>query len=109
MLRRLAGLVVTSVLALASPAAAQDKAIELKFSSWVSTVHGHHTGVMVPWAKMVEEKSKGRIKITIYPGSTLGKPADHYDMVKDGIADLGFTTPGYTPVNRAGFCGGSNP
>jgi TRAP-type C4-dicarboxylate transport system substrate-binding protein len=79
------------------PAAAQDKPIELKFSSWVSAVHGHHTGVMVPWAKMLEEKSGGRLKVTIYPGSTLGKPADHYDMVKDGIADMGFTTPGYTP------------
>ena len=77
--------------------AAQDKPIELKFSSWVGTVHGHHTGVMVPWAKMVEEKSRGRLKITIYPGSTLGKATDHYDLVKDGIADMGFTTPGYTP------------
>jgi TRAP-type C4-dicarboxylate transport system substrate-binding protein len=94
-------LVVTLALLLASslaaPATAQDKPIELKFSSWVSAVHGHHTGVMVPWAKMVEEKSKGRLKITIYPGGTLGKAVDHYDMVKDGIADMGFTTPGYTP------------
>ena len=49
----------------AGPAAAQDKPIELKFSSWVSAVHGHHTGVMVPWAKMIEEKSKGRLKVTI--------------------------------------------
>jgi TRAP-type C4-dicarboxylate transport system substrate-binding protein len=79
------------------PARAQTKPIELKFSSWVSTVHGHHTGVMVPWAKMIEEKSGGRLKITIFPGSILGKPADHYDLVKDGIADLAFTTPGYTP------------
>ena len=79
------------------PATAQTKPIELKFSSWVSTVHGHHTGVMVPWAKMIEEKSNGRLKITIFPGSILGKPADHYDLVKDGIADLAFTTPGYTP------------
>ena len=99
MSRRL--LVVTFALLLtclvAGSAAAQDKPIELKFSSWVSAVHGHHTGVMVPWAKMVEEKSKGRLKITIYPGSTLGKAVDHFDMVKDGIADLGFTVPGYTP------------
>ena len=28
-------------------AAAQDKPIELKFSSWVGIAHGHHTGVMV--------------------------------------------------------------
>jgi len=90
-------LVLALVAAPVAPAAAQDKPIELKFSSWVATVHGHHTGVMVPWAKMVEEKSKGRLKITIYPGSTLGKAADHYDMIKDGIADMGFTTPGYTP------------
>ena len=76
---------------------AQDKPIELKFSSWVSTVHGHHTGVMVPWAKMIEEQSGGRLKVTIYPGGTLGKPADHFDLVKNGIADMGFAAPGYTP------------
>src|SRR5262245_61382737 len=76
---------------------AQDKPIELKFSSWVSAVHGHHTGVMVPWAKMVEEKSGGRLKITLYPGSTLGKAADHVDLVTGGIADMGFASPGMTP------------
>jgi TRAP-type C4-dicarboxylate transport system substrate-binding protein len=78
-------------------AVAQDKPIELKFSSWVSTVHGHHTGVMAPWAKMIEEKSGGRLKVTIFPGGTLGKPADHFDMAKDGIADIVFIAPGYTP------------
>jgi TRAP-type transport system periplasmic protein len=78
-------------------AAAQDKPIELKFASWVSTVHGHHTGVLVPWAKMIEEKSGGRPKVTIYPGGTLGKPADHFDLVQNGIADLEFVAPGYTP------------
>jgi TRAP-type C4-dicarboxylate transport system substrate-binding protein len=99
MVRRLlvASLALLSTCLTAGAAGAQDKPIELKFSSWVSAVHGHHTGVMVPWAKMVEEKSKGRLKITIYPGSTLGKAVDHYDMVKDGVADMGFTTPGYTP------------
>jgi TRAP-type C4-dicarboxylate transport system substrate-binding protein len=94
---KIISLVVALVWLASTPTAAQDKPIELKFSSWVSAVHGHHTGVMVPWAKMLEEKSRGRLKITIYPGATLGKPADHYDMVKDGIADLAFTTPGYTP------------
>ena len=98
---RHAWMVAALVLALVgvsfAPLPAQDKPIELRFSSWVATVHGHHTGVMVPWAKMVEDKSGGRLKITIYPGSTLGKAVDHYDMVKDGIADIGFTVPGYTP------------
>ena len=95
------GMVVALTLALLclsfNSVGAQDKPIELRFASWVSAVHGHHTGVIVPWVKMIEEKSGGRLKITVYPGSTLGKPADHYDMVKDGIADLAFTSPGYTP------------
>jgi TRAP-type C4-dicarboxylate transport system substrate-binding protein len=97
-MRHLSLVVVLALLSIAPvPALAQDKPIELKFSSWVATVHGHHTGVMVPWAKAIEDKSGGRLKITIYPGSVLGKAADHYDMVKDGIADIAFTTPGYTP------------
>jgi TRAP-type transport system periplasmic protein len=98
---RHAWMVVVLALAFVRPApgsaAAQDKPIELKFASWVSTVHGHHTGVLVPWAKMIEEKSGGRLKVTIYPGGTLGKPADHFDLVQNGIADLEFVAPGYTP------------
>jgi TRAP-type C4-dicarboxylate transport system substrate-binding protein len=92
-------LVLACVRLWSGSAAAQSKPkpIELKFSSWVSAVHGHHTGVMVPWARMLEEKSDGRLKVTIFPGGTLGKPADHFDMVKDGIADMGFIAPGYTP------------
>jgi len=90
-------LALACVRLLSGSATAQDKPIELKFSSWVSTVHGHHTGVMAPWTKMIEEKSGGRLKVTIYPGGTLGKPADHFDLVQNGIADLGFVAPGYTP------------
>ena len=77
------------------PAAAQAP-IELKLSSWVGIGHGHHRNVLVPWAKMVEEKSGNRLKVTIYPGATLGKPADHFDLVKNGIADIGYATHGYT-------------
>ena len=95
--RMVVALVLALVAASSGPLAAQDKPIELKFSSWVGIAHGHHTGVMVPWAKMIEEKSGGRLKVTIYPGSTLGKPADHYDMVVNGIADIAFIAPGYTP------------
>jgi len=81
----------------AGPAAAQDKPIELRFSSWVGIGHGHHREVLVPWAKLIGEKSGGRLKVTIYPGGVLGKPADHWDLIKNGIADMGFGTHGYTP------------
>jgi hypothetical protein len=62
------------------------QADRLKFSSWVGTIHGHHTGVIVHWAKMIEEKSGGRLKVTIYPGGTLGKPANYFDLMQNGIA-----------------------
>jgi TRAP-type C4-dicarboxylate transport system substrate-binding protein len=91
-------LTLAALVRLSAPVAAQDKpVIELKFSSWVSPVHGHHTQVLVPWSKMIEEKSGGGLKVVIFPGSTLGKPADHADLVKNGIADMGFISPGYTP------------
>ena len=45
--RRILSLTLALVSGWALVAAAQDKPIELRFSSWVATVHGHHTGVMV--------------------------------------------------------------
>jgi TRAP-type C4-dicarboxylate transport system substrate-binding protein len=87
-------------------ARAQDPPIELTLSSWVGIGHNHHKNVLVPWARLVEERSRGRLRITIYPGGTLGKPADHWDMVKNGVADLGYGTHNYTagrfPLTSAG-------
>ena len=98
---------VVSLTALApGGGSAQDKPIELKLSHWVGVGHIHHKNVLEPWTKMVEERSKGRLKITIYPGGVLGKPVDHWDMVKDGIADIGWGTHNYTagrfPLTSAG-------
>ena len=67
-------LALAGVRLLSGLAMAQDKPLELKFSSWVSAVHGHHTGVMVPWAKMIEEKSGGRLKVTIFLAARLASP-----------------------------------
>ena len=98
---------VASVIALAPGAGrTQDKPIELKLSHWVGVGHIHHKNVLEPWAKMVEERSKGRLKVTIYPGGVLGKPTDHWDMIKTGIADIGWGTHNYTagrfPLTSAG-------
>jgi TRAP-type C4-dicarboxylate transport system substrate-binding protein len=53
---------------------------------------------LAPWAKKVEADSKGRIKIELYPSLQLGgTPAQLYDQVKDGVIDLTWVPPGYTP------------
>jgi TRAP-type C4-dicarboxylate transport system substrate-binding protein len=53
---------------------------------------------MEPWARQVEAESDGRIKVEIYPAMQLGGRAPQlYDQLRDGIADVVWTLPGYTP------------
>ncbi|MCC6947354.1 MAG: TRAP transporter substrate-binding protein [Bradyrhizobiaceae bacterium] len=82
--------------AAASGASAQDKQINLKLSYWVPPSHLLTPGYK-EWAASVEKASNGTIKTTLYPSSQLGSGADHYDMVKTGIADFVLVNPGYTP------------
>lgn len=50
-----------------------------------------------PILKEIEQKSNGRIKFTVFGGATLGAPADHYDIIRTGKADMGDSNTGYTP------------
>ncbi|MEX2127409.1 MAG: TRAP transporter substrate-binding protein [Xanthobacteraceae bacterium] len=70
---------------------------ELKLSSFVPPMHSIWAGVLTPWAKKVEEMSKGKLKVTLYPSMQLGgKPPELYRQMVQGIADIVFTLPGYT-------------
>jgi TRAP-type C4-dicarboxylate transport system substrate-binding protein len=89
-----AGLAI--VLAAAPLAQAQDKTVELKLAHWVPASHPLHKG-FEEWAQSVEKASGGTIKYKIYPAEQLGKAFDHYDMARDGIADLTYINPGYQP------------
>jgi TRAP-type C4-dicarboxylate transport system substrate-binding protein len=77
------------------PAAAQDKPIEIRFASWLPATHSATTHGLQPWIKSLEAASKGSIKVAFFPAQQLGKAADHYDMARDGIADITFVSPGY--------------
>jgi TRAP-type C4-dicarboxylate transport system substrate-binding protein len=72
------------------------KPIELKLSHFMSPMHNLHADVFAPFSKTVEEKTKGRVKITVYPGEALGKARDHYDMAVNGVTDIAFFIHGYT-------------
>lgn len=79
-----------------APAPAQPK-WELKYSTFqpasnIAVVRGH-----APFAKMIEEATKGRVKVTLYPGGTLAKAKAHYDALVTGIVDIAFVLPPYTP------------
>jgi TRAP-type C4-dicarboxylate transport system substrate-binding protein len=77
-------------------AGAQDKTFELRLSHWVPTSHPLQKA-LADWGASVERASKGTLKYNIYPAQQLGKAFDHYDMARDGIADLTFVNPGYQP------------
>ena len=95
MLTRLACLMLLAA-GLALPALAQDKPIQLKISLWLPPAHPLVVTTK-EWATSLEAASGGTIKSTIFPSEQLGKAFDHYDMVRDGIADVGYINPGYQP------------
>ena len=76
-------------------ASAQDKAVELKLAHWVPANHALAVTGFIPWGKSIEAASGGSIKVTIFPAQQLGKAADHYDMARDGIAQVAYVNPGY--------------
>jgi TRAP-type C4-dicarboxylate transport system substrate-binding protein len=49
------------------------------------------------WSESVRKASGGTITTTIYPAQQLGKAFDHYNMARDGIADVAYVNPGYEP------------
>jgi TRAP-type C4-dicarboxylate transport system substrate-binding protein len=95
---RFAGCVYAAALLIggATGAFAQDKTFELKFSHWVPPSHPLQKA-LEEWGASVEKASGGTIKYKVYPAQQLGKAFDHYDMARDGIADLTYINPGYQP------------
>jgi TRAP-type C4-dicarboxylate transport system substrate-binding protein len=77
-------------------ASAQDKTFELKLAHWVPPSHPLQKA-LEDWGASVEKASGGTIKYKVYPSQQLGKAFDHYDMARDGIADLTYVNPGYQP------------
>src|SRR5579872_1228883 len=79
-----------------TPAFAAEQTINLKISHWVPASHPLQKA-LEDWAAAVEKASGGTIKSTVFPAQQLGKAFDHYDMARDGIADVTYVNPGYQP------------
>ena len=51
-----------------------------------------------PWAREIGTRSNGRVTIQLFPSMQLGgRPADLYGQARDGVVDIVWTLPGYTP------------
>jgi TRAP-type C4-dicarboxylate transport system substrate-binding protein len=89
------GLVLAA--ALAGPAAAQEKKT-LKFAVFTPDTEMTFTTVMKPFAERVMKDSHGTLEIKLYPNGALGRnPGKQLKMVQDGVADIAWVIPAYTP------------
>ncbi len=89
-------LAVASFAGQVSPAAAQE--VTLRVHHFLPPPAPVPKNFITPWAEKVEKESGGRIKVEIYPTMQLGgKPPALYDQVRDGVVDIIWTLPGYTP------------
>ena len=89
-------LVITG-LALSVPGRADAEQIILRLHHFNSPKAIAHRLFLLPWAEEVEKKSKGRVRIQVFPAMQLGgKPSDLYGQVRDGVVDIVWTIPGYS-------------
>lgn len=80
-------------------AQADTPTVTLKLHHFFSSVSGAHDRFLAPWARKVEADSGGRVRIDIFPSMQLGgAPAQLFDQVRDGLADIVWAAPSHTPA-----------
>jgi len=87
------GAAAALAVSLAGPALAQTT---LNLSSWLPPSHPIVADMIVPWAEEVEKATNGNVTVRILP-KPLGKPPAHFDIAKDGLADITYGVHGYQP------------
>lgn len=88
------GLLAWAVLP-AVPARAEP--VVLKVAHFLSPNATAHAKVLVPWCELLKEQSQGEITCQLYPAMQLGgTPAQLVDQVRNGVADVVWTAPGYS-------------
>ncbi|WP_323039537.1 TRAP transporter substrate-binding protein [Gemmobacter sp.] len=92
---------LTSLAALTGAAIADP--VTLRLSHWLPPTHPIITQSIEPWSKAVTEASGGTITFEMFPAAQLGKAEDHYDLARDGIADMAWLNPGFNPGRFTAF------
>jgi TRAP-type transport system periplasmic protein len=81
----------------AFPGVAAAQQIKLTFADQNSPTGWGPAHATAPWIKQVEEATKGKVKIELYPSQTLIKGIDMWKGIRSGIADIGWCVQGYWP------------
>ncbi len=82
---------------LAAGLTAEAPAAELRMSSqWTETTAGAKVDKW--WAKEIEKRTKGAVKIKIFWAGVLGKAKENLGLIQQGAIDLAAMSPGYFPA-----------
>lgn len=85
-------------LLVAFTATAQCQEITFKVHHFLPAGSAANTFFIKPWCDRIAKESNNRMKCQIYPSMQLGgTPAQLVDQLKDGVVDIIWTLPGYTP------------
>ena len=77
--------------------AAHGQEVTLKVSHFLPPSSNFQKGVLEPWCEKLGKDSGGRLKCQIYPAMQLGgTPPQLVDQVKNGVADIVWTSPSYS-------------
>jgi TRAP-type C4-dicarboxylate transport system substrate-binding protein len=70
--------------------------VTLNVNTWVPPSHHMVSEVMMRFCKDAETATQGRVKCNLLSKAVVSAPQT-FDAVRDGLADISFIVPGYTP------------
>lgn len=68
----------------------------LTLNSWLPPTHPQVTDFVLPFAEEIEKVTEGRVTVNVLP-APMGPPPATFDLVKNGVVDIGYSVQGYTP------------
>ena len=81
-----------------APTAAVSQEVTLRVHSFLPPVANPMKQWVTPWAEKVQKDSNGRIKVQVFPSMQLGGKAEQLlSQVRDGVVDVAWALPGFTP------------
>src|SRR5215217_1798061 len=84
--------------AMCLPVLAVAQPVKLKMATFSPDTERLYNTVKKPWVAAVNKAAGGAIEIELFPNGALGRaPQQQAQMVIDGVTDIGFIVPPFTP------------
>ncbi|MBX3573523.1 MAG: TRAP transporter substrate-binding protein [Mesorhizobium sp.] len=97
-MKNLTGVIACAAFGIAMSGSALAQEVTLRFHSFIHATSYQQVKFFEPWCAKIKEQSAGRMVCQIYPSMQLGgAPGELYNQARDGIVDIVYGNPGYSP------------